>query len=129
MKCICINTTINNCNQWIILVATLGEKMGFTSLLPKITKQIQKWGQRNGRGGGCAYTAGARANDSGAGYVAVRGLRLRRANGSDGSRSRRICSRRSVEGAGAERAGGMKTSAGERTTATARATSPGKRRC
>jgi hypothetical protein len=45
--------------------------MGITSLLPKITKQIQKWGQRNGRGGGCAYTAAAGArNGSSAGYVA-----------------------------------------------------------
>jgi hypothetical protein len=103
--------------------------MGFTSLLPKITKQIQKMGDTETGESGCAYTARARADYSGAGYVAVRGLRLQRANDSDGSRSRRIRSRRSVEVAGAGACGMDEDGTeSERTTATARATSPRKRR-
>jgi hypothetical protein len=105
--------------------------MGFTGLLPKITKQIQKMGtEKRERESGCAYTAGARADYSGAGYVDVRGLRLRRANDSDGSGE---SVRGEVwRGPERERAGacGMDEdgNGSERTTATARARSPGKRR-
>jgi hypothetical protein len=65
--------------------------MGFTSLSPKITKQIQKMGTEK------RQRERMRLHGGRARRLLRRGRRLRRANDSDGIRSRRIRSRRSVE--------------------------------